>query len=519
MAYIPLRLPPGVWRNGTKYQSKGRWYDCNLVRWIGKGDRPVAMPVGGWENVQITNPSIANINVSDPIRGLFGWRDNTENPWLCYGTYNKAYAFSEGVQTEITPAGFTAGGASAVSATGVYNTGNYGDMYYGTGDPAQETLVEANTWQFDNFGEYLIALAYSDGKIYYWDLNTGNDLTQVAATSPIGALGVVVTPERFVVALGGYISGVHSAATARRVMWSDQEDYTTWVDPGDGTTQAGDFELPGAGQLMTGRRGRNETLLWTDRDLFAMRYIGGTLVYNFTTLGNQCGIISRMAVAMVDNRAVWMGHHGFYIYDGFVQPMPCDVEDYVFNDMNRMQASKICAVSIAEQNEVWFFYPSAGSDENDRYVIFNYARGDFAIGQLQRTSGIDRGAFQYPMMADASGRVYDHERGGVYLDVDDSTALSPYVESGPVELADGDHVMFMRDYIPDDQTIGDANLTVYTSFYPGGTEASEAFNVSTQTSLRKTGRWIRLKLDQDTPADSGWRIGMPRIDVRPGGLR
>ena len=36
MARFPINIPPGVFRDGTVYQSKGRYYDTYLVRWYGE---------------------------------------------------------------------------------------------------------------------------------------------------------------------------------------------------------------------------------------------------------------------------------------------------------------------------------------------------------------------------------------------------------------------------------------------------------------------------------------------------
>ena len=41
---LPITLPPGVYKNGTDYQAKGRWFDSSLVRWY----EDTIRPVGGW---------------------------------------------------------------------------------------------------------------------------------------------------------------------------------------------------------------------------------------------------------------------------------------------------------------------------------------------------------------------------------------------------------------------------------------------------------------------------------------
>src|SRR5690606_14666626 len=149
--------------------------------------------------------------------------------------------------------------------------------------------------------EDLVGVAYSDGRILYWDSSTGGDVAALS-NAPTGCLGVVGTPERFVVALGASSDG-------RLVKWSEQEGATDWTPVR--TNQAGDFTLPGSGQIMAGRRSKNETLIWTDTGLFGMRYIGGDFVYTFPLLG-EGGAISRRSMAMTDGRAFWMGTRGFY---------------------------------------------------------------------------------------------------------------------------------------------------------------------------------------------------------------
>jgi hypothetical protein len=476
-------------------------------------------PIGGW--TPVVDSSDAAVDMTDPIRGALGWKDNDAGAWFAAGTYNKAYGFSAGVLTDITPlSGFTAGTESATSASGLYNGGNYNAGLYniGSGGGGGLTVVEANSWQFDNFGEQLIACAFSDGKIYYWDLNPANDLTVVDASAPLGNKGVVVTPERFVVALGGGSYAAPSTPDVRQLSWCDQEDYTEW-NPAASGSQAGDFILPGTGAIMCGSRGRNETLIWTETDLFAMRYIGGLLVYSFAQVGANCGIISRRAKASVDNRFFWMGNRGFFMYDGSVRPLPCPIEDEIFPNLSPTQKSKVAAWANTDHNEVWFAYPtSGGGGENDKVVTYNYLENHWSgPWDLVRTDGIDRGAFVLPVMFDSEGAAVYHETGTDMYDEDGTTALIPAAESGPIELGAGDNVMTVRRYIPDEDTVGDVDLTVYASLYPTATEGSQVVTVGSLSDVRLTGRQVRLAIEQESAV--GWRYGIPRLEVVPRGRR
>ena len=152
--YIPLKLPPGIYRNGTEYQSAGRWFDANLVRWFENTLRPI----GGWRKR-------SSQQVTGMCRGFLNWRDNSATRWTGIGTHSKLYVMSEsGTIKEITPSGFTAGSADAIIKTG-YGYSDFGKFSYGIARPDLGAITAATTWSLDTWGEYLVACSSSDGKI------------------------------------------------------------------------------------------------------------------------------------------------------------------------------------------------------------------------------------------------------------------------------------------------------------------------------------------------------------------
>lgn len=96
-------------------------------------------------------------------------------------------------------------------------------------------------------------------------------------------------------------------------------------------------------------------------------------------------------------------------------------------------------------------------------------------------------------------------------------AYTPYIESGPLELGEGDRVMHVRGYIPDEETVGEVTTYLYTRLYPTAPETTSGpfFNAN-PTSIRLTARQVRLRHTQVT---GGFRIGTPRLEVIPGGKR
>ncbi len=505
MPYIPLKLPPGVFRPGTKYDARGRWYDASLVRW----HEHAMQAIGGWRPAKVIDGSgTIDLDLGSAARGIFSWRSNSQAPNVAFGTVDQAYQYANGVLTDITPVGFVAGQDDATLVFGNYGQGPYGAGAYGVGVALSATINEAQNWAFDAFGEFLIACAYSDGKLYSWDPNGVDPLVQLTG-SPADCTGVVVTPERFVVALG-------ADGDSRKLKWADQASLTDWTP--SGSNQAGDFVLTGAGQIMGAQRGRNETLIWTDVDMYAMRYIGGLLVYAFQQVGSGCGLLARRAMGVEGGRAFWMSNNGFFAYDGTVRALPCDVHSYVFSNINRVQISKVACSVRTSFNEVTWYYPSAASDENDRYVTYNYVTGAWAIGMLARTAAVDSGVTSYPVAVAPNGKVYEHEVvGASYPHHAGGADLVPFAESGPVELGVGDNVMHVRQIVPDGDTLGGVTAELISALYPTGTETTHGpYTLSNPTPVRLVGRQVRLRIEQ---AEAGWTLGTPRLEVMAGGLR
>ena len=492
MALIPLDIPPGMRRVGTDMQATGRWRDGNLVRWREGSIRPV----GGWR--------IRNENAFSTLpRALHAWEDNSADRRVVAGSYNKLWAISPaGVVSDITPVGLTSGNLSATTNTG-YGGGFYGLGYYGTERQDTGSFSEATTWSLDNFGQFLVACSNADGKLYEWQLNAATPAAQISG-SPTGNLALVVTEERFIFALG-------AGGNPRKVQWCDREDNTTWTPAA--TNEAGDIELQTSGQIMTGVRTKGQTLILTDIDAHAATYQGPPFVYGFERVGTGCGTVSRKAVAAVDDGVFWMGQRNFFHFTGTdVVQLPCEIADYVFTDINRNQISKSWAVANAQHGEIWFFYPSGASNEVDRYAVLDYKEGHWSFGSLARTCGVDRGVFRYPLWVDTDLDVLEHEVG---LNYDGATI---FAESGPISLGTGDNVYSVNKLYPDELTQGDVTTTFKTRFYPNDTERSYGpYTMTAPTSVRFTGRQVRMRIEGANLSD--WRVGIPRVDAHPRGVR
>lgn len=504
---FPLKLPPGILRNGTEYSSKGRYYDAKFVRWTDDG---TLKPIGGWR-VRLASASA----LTGSARALITWKDNSNNAWCAVGTHSHWYVTDRtGNVTDITPVGFTAGRADATTGGG-YGQGNYGTGYnYGSPPPDNVNTLDATEWTLDNWGQLPVGVSPDDNKIYTWDLNVAHVGTQVANSPTCNAL--VVTPERFLFALG--------STDPRTVQWCDQGNNTVWTPAV--TNQAGSFPLQTFGRLMCGKPTKGGTLLLTDVDAWMAIYVAGTLIYGFEKVGTGVGAASRQCMAALDTEVVWMGRSGFWKYDGYVQPLQCDVLDYVFANINVLQISKVYCVRDATNSEVQWYYPSASSTEIDSCAVWNYKFNYWNIGRVARTCGADRGVFTYPVMVDSGGLIYDHEVGFTY----DGTF--PYAEGGPLEfgsgfraglagevgIGTGDSTLYASWLIPDDKTLGDVTATFKTKFMPDDSEVVVGpYTLAARTDVRFAARQVKVRFTG--AANDDWRVGIPRLDAMSGGER
>lgn len=498
MSLIPLKLPAGMYQNGTDMEAAGRWRDGSLVRWKEGSMRPV----GGWETRK------ASAFASAP-RGMITWTDNAGSRHIAAGTYNRLYYLSaSGTVVDITPAGFTAGQEDASNNAG-FGGGLYGNGLYGVQRTSTGFIDNlATSWDLDNWGEYLVGCTADDGKLYEWQLDSATPTVATQITnSPTSCLGLIVTEERFLMAFG-------AGGNPRKIQWSDREDNTTWTPAA--TNEAGDKELQTTGQFMDACRLRGRTLIVTDTDAHTATYQGPPYVYGIERVGTACGAVSRQSLAAVGEGAFWMGANGFFLFNGSsVDGVRCDVADYVFGDINRTQISKVVGVHNSEHNEVWWFYPSGDSTENDRYVAFDYKEGHWHFGNLDRTSCVDRGVFATPIWADSSGNVYNQEMVGYSYS---GAGALPYVESGPISLGNGDSVMKVNQLIPDEVTQGEVQIKFKTRFHPNDTEREYGpYTMANPTNVRFTGRQVRMRIETAVATD--WRAGIMRIEAKSGGRR
>jgi hypothetical protein len=267
---------------------------------------------------------------------------------------------------------------------------------------------------------------------------------------------------------------------------------------------------------MTGRRTRRQTLIWTTVDVWtATKIAQDDGIYTFDQVGDNCGLLGPNAVAMAGTKAYWMSDGSFWEFDGYSKAIRCDVADYVFSDINRLHRGTIHAQTISQRNEIWWFYTSKTSIVNDRYVVYNYVERHWTVGTLARASGVDKGASPAVILVNEDGELYQHE-----VEDEPRTGLTTFLQSGPIEIMDGERTLRVQHIVPDELSKGDVTARFKHRQSPNGSFIETGTYLLTgedPVDVKFSARQVSIKLTEANA--TSWRIGRFRLGVLPSGRR
>lgn len=435
----------------------------------------------------------------------------------------------------------TTGLESAVLGTG-WGAGVWSRGGWGSAADVNIPGAQLRVWSEDNFGEDLV-ICPRGGGIFLWDTSAGLaaravNITALAGSSqaPTVAQQVMVSErDRHTLAFGCDSQFSSGVADPLLIRFSSQENLADW-DVTSATNTAGEIRLGSGSTFIAAVQTKQQIVIFTDMSLHAMQFVGPPFTFSTQEVSSGVSLIGPNAALAVGDAVYWMGLGDFHIYDGSVTPLPCDVKEYVFSDINRVQGGKICAGHNSGFSEIWWFYPSAASDNNDRYVVYDYAQNLWHYGTMDRTAWASTGLVRYPLATARDGRIYYQEFGTDDGSTNPPSPLTPFIESSVVDMGEGDQFMFASRLIPDIafRSSSDVGSTVtmglFVRNFPGdafgGTDANPVIKIAAlpvvrftdQLFVRIRGRSISLRISS-AQINTAWRLGSPRLEVRTDGRR
>ncbi len=402
-----------------------------------------------------------------------------------------------------------------------YGAGLYGIGLYGVSKISSAGLLPARSWVFDRFGDLVVTTPGDQTNLYSWDSDI-SAAPAIVANAPT-AINYVFVTNNIAVTLG-------AGGVVNRVQWCDQGNLTTWTAAA--TNQAGQDDIEGASEFLSHAPAKSTNLLFTESQVYSFRYIGRPFIFETQLLDDKSGIIGKNARITHNGVVYWMGNDNFYFYrSGNVEVIPSNTTNEttlkrtVFDDINVGQSSKIFAWFNRLFNEVWWHYPSSGSNEPNRVVRFNVK--DFTW----TPDTFDRSAAEYPSvlqqfpylaettndsMGNCDTTLFEHEKGtdanGVSLPF---TLISNFIGTGTNEAT-------INAIVPDSTQVGDLTVTLTTRQYPQSVIFNNKnYTVTPTTEIidnRAEGRYLQYTVAGNVLGQS-WRAGVWSQLVQSSGRR
>lgn len=346
---------------------------------------------------------------------------------------------------------------------------------------------------------------------------------------------VVSDTSRFVLVFGTNEIG-SSVLDPMLIRWSAQESVTDWV-PNLATNQAGSIRLSHGSEIVCAIQSRQEIVTLTDSSVYSLQYVGPPYVWSSQLLGDNISVAGPNAAVFASGAMYWMGVDKFYVYDGRVNTLQCDLRKYVFQDINLGEQGQFFAGTNEGFNEVWWFYCSANSSTIDRYVVYNYLEKVWYYGSMARTAWLDSPLRDYPTAANPTvNRLVYHEYGNDDQSTSTPQPIEAYIESAEFDIDDGQNFGMIWRMLPDltfsGSTVQNPQLTMTLQALNGSgsginQSASEGVTRTSTVTIeqftniiytRLRGRQMIIKASS-SGLGVAWQLGAPRIDIRQDGRR
>ena len=449
-----------------------------------------------------------------------------------------------------------------------FGVGVYGSTIGGTGwgnaVNAASVILEPGLWSLSNFGQVLVA-TIANGKTFTWDSAIAARLTTRASTTtsgftttnnPTATRVTLISPTtRHLIHLGTETTiGDPSTQDDMFIRFSIDENINEYTP--EATNTAGTQRIQDGTKIIGALVAKENILVWTDNALYTMKFVGAPFTFGFEQVGTNCGLIGKNAAIEIDGVAYWMGNNGFFSFDGTVNTLPCSVEDYVYDDVDTTKGQQVTAGINNLFTEVVWWYPTAGSEFNNRYVVFNYGQsnGQLPMGNWYtgvnvnsiRTSWIDSLVYPkpyataynssndgtFPVVIGQSGLgasvFFEQETGTDQVNPDGSTTiLTSFIQSFDFSLQANQSEIFlaMRRFLPNFKVLtGNNQVTIGVSDYPSDSVAAtrlSPFTIDATTDkvdTRARGRYASIKIENINLGET-WRFGTFQVDLQPDGRR
>ena len=225
------------------------------------------------------------------------------------------------------------------------------------------------------------------------DPNNPTNLVTNLANWPSDLRAELIRPyKNFLVAIN-LQSGGGGAYDQQSLLWSAPADPGTvppsW-DYTDPATRAGLFTFSETDdRLVDGLVLGDEFIVYKERSIYAMRFIGGTFVMSIKRRKGDIGLLSKSCVVAFPQGHCFVGGDDIYVYNGAktVSIGHGRIKRELFNTITLGQKNKIFVEHDTANKKIWVFYPTGGNVWCNRAAIWNYVNNTWTFRTLPNVSG------------------------------------------------------------------------------------------------------------------------------------
>lgn len=466
-----------------------------------------------------TSKSIVNVlpraDGYGPIKSLQAF--SSALPAACRGLFSA-------IRSDGSPAIF------AGTATRLYlmdNTdGTWDDV--SLGGSAYSALSATATWQFRQFGNYVIAV----------QANVAPQVFTLGSSSAFAVLGGSPPQAAYIDIVGRFVVLSGLASYPYRIQWSGLNAVTTW----DGTNMSDYQDFPDGG-VVRGVAGGENGVIFQDSAIRRMSYVGSPLVFQIERVAQDKGIFAPHAIVRAGDRIFYHSVQGFFVIEPGAYPREIGrerIDRTFFAALDKSNLQLFVGAPDPMGSRVFWAYKSSNGVSGlfDKLLCYDYVLDKWTVASVSgeyistlsqpgmTLEGLDS---VFGSLDDIPGSLDDYAAGAVpELAAVDSDHKVSFFRGGALEASvdtaevgtDGKRI-FVRGFRPvtDAGTIyGSASYRETQAATPVDTDEALINSTTGRIDLRKSTRYARLK--SRIPAGTSWTfIAGVEPDIAQEGLR
>jgi len=422
-------------------------------------------------------------------------------------------------------------GKTTAGATTVFAGGSTKLFKLDSGDLSLDNVSKSGNystptdqrWKFTQFGSVIIA-ANGQAKIQGYNLNSSSLFADLAADAPTA---------RYVTVVRDFVVSGYQSSYPNRVQWSALGDETSWTN--SATTQADFQDIPDGGSVV-GVTGGEYGLVFMDRSIHRMSYVGSPLVFQFDNISRNLGCYEANSIIQYGGTSFFLGDDGFYACDGQnVVPIGNEkVNRFFFDNVDEGTLYLMSAAVDPIKKLIIWAYASNSSATPDSLLLFNYqtqkwTSGTTSVDRIASTStpavtlegldvygNVDTITTSFDSRLWLGGKLQLAGVDGAKIVIFSGANATAYIETGDIEVPGStSSITLVKPTVEGGSgsvaLLSRRLLTESTVF--GSQTAADAEN---RVSVRGVGRYHRLQL---TPTGSWTSAVGIDIDLSPLGTR